>query len=139
MGSLGEANPNCPNQYTLAVCAEAFSHPLRISRSSRVSATTCGVVDGGGGRRVERQIMNRPGAGSLQGVRRYIRDGNLFRENSGLAWNRLGCQGKEPLHWDLRELSPMKSNRPAMTLDHSAISFESRFDGLADGDLVGDT
>src|SRR5206468_4200739 len=31
----------------------------------------------------ERSIMNQTGHRSIQMVRRYIRDGNLFRENSG--------------------------------------------------------
>jgi hypothetical protein len=31
----------------------------------------------------ERSIMNQTGHRSVQMVRRYIRDGNLFRENSG--------------------------------------------------------
>jgi len=41
--------------------------------------------------------------------------------------------GQEPWHWRVREVSPMKSYTIEMALDGAAISFEWRFDGLADG------
>jgi hypothetical protein len=41
--------------------------------------------------------------------------------------------GQEPRHWYLREVSPMKSYTLEMPLDGAAMTFEWRFDGLADG------
>ena len=41
--------------------------------------------------------------------------------------------GQEPWHWYLREVSPMKSYTLEMPLDRAAMTFEWRFDGLADG------
>jgi integrase len=45
-------------------------------------ATTAGIAGA-----LERSIMNQTGHRSVQMVRRYISDGNLFRENSGGSWD----------------------------------------------------
>ena len=41
--------------------------------------------------------------------------------------------GQETLHWRLQELNPMKSYTLEMALDRAAMSFEWRFERLADG------
>lgn len=41
--------------------------------------------------------------------------------------------GQEPRHWHVQEVSPMKAYTLETALDGAAISFESRFDGLANG------
>jgi integrase len=47
--------------------------------SLRAGHATAAAIGGAS----ERSIMNQTGHRSLQMVRRYIREGNLFRENSG--------------------------------------------------------
>jgi hypothetical protein len=42
--------------------------------------------------------------------------------------------GQEPRHWHVREVSPMKSYTLEMALDRAAMSFEWRFEELADGE-----
>jgi hypothetical protein len=41
--------------------------------------------------------------------------------------------GQEPRHWHVREVSPMNSYTLEMAMDGAAMSFEWRFEGLADG------
>ena len=41
--------------------------------------------------------------------------------------------GQEPRHWRLREVNPMKSYVLEAPLERAVMSFEWRFDGLADG------
>ena len=53
--------------------AKYAGHSLRAGHAT--SAAIAGAS--------ERSIMNQTGHRSVQMVRRYIRDGNLFRENSG--------------------------------------------------------
>ena len=41
--------------------------------------------------------------------------------------------GQETRHWELREVNPAGSYTLEMVLDRAAMSFEWRFDGIADG------
>lgn len=41
--------------------------------------------------------------------------------------------GQETRHWELREVNPARSYTLEMVLDRAAMSFEWRFDGIADG------
>ncbi len=41
--------------------------------------------------------------------------------------------GREPLRWLIREITPPKAATIEMQLEGAALSFEWRFDGLADG------
>jgi hypothetical protein len=42
--------------------------------------------------------------------------------------------GQEPRHWRVREVNPMKSYTLETELGRAVMSFEWRFDGLADGE-----
>jgi hypothetical protein len=41
--------------------------------------------------------------------------------------------GQEPLHWFIRDVNPPKTATIQMELEQATLSFEWRFDGLADG------
>jgi hypothetical protein len=41
--------------------------------------------------------------------------------------------GQEPRHWQIREVHPARSYTLEKALDRAAMSFEWRFDGIADG------
>jgi hypothetical protein len=51
-------------------------------RNAEPEHVTCAAIAGAS----ERSIMNQTGRRSVQMVRRYIRDGTLFRENSAASW-----------------------------------------------------